>query len=220
MVNIVRTVWWRPWTLAAKEKGLEWARRTMSQWGWQTPLSEHVYCVAVTFKMTEGGEQWICIKFCIQFEHSSAEASRVIQKDTAMGNWWLAASSQRAHWCIMSRAEFFGETSDHPGDSTPLQPRFGALRLLAFPKTKITCEKEAISDHGWDSGKYDRAADGDWENYVRSQGACFEGVWDIIVLCKMFLVSSSINVSIFHITWLDTFWIVLIYLWDKYMVVA
>ena len=28
-----------------------------------------------------------------------------------------------------------------------LQPRFGALRLLAFPKTKITFEREEISDH-------------------------------------------------------------------------
>ena len=26
------------------------------------------------------------------------------------------------------------------------------------------------------------------------------------VLCFLYLVSSSINVSIFHITWLDTFW--------------
>ena len=28
----------------------------------------------------------------------------------------------------------------------------------------------------------------------------------VIVLYTMFLVSSSINVSIFHSTWLDTFW--------------
>ena len=41
---------------------------------------------------------------------------------------------------------FFGEMSNHPGDSAPLQPRFGALRLLAFPKTKITFEREEISD--------------------------------------------------------------------------
>ena len=54
--------------------------------------------------------------------------------------------------------------------------------------------------------KCDRAADGDWENCVRSQGAYFEGYWGVIVLCTMFLVSSSINVSIFHITWLDTLW--------------
>ena len=46
----------------------------------------------------------------------------------------------------MSCAEFFGETSNHPGDSAPLQPRFGALQLLAFPKTKITFEREEISD--------------------------------------------------------------------------
>ena len=36
----------------------------------------------------------------------------------------------------MSRAEFYGGTSNHPGDSALLQPRFGALRLLAFTKLK------------------------------------------------------------------------------------
>ena len=45
-----------------------------------------------------------------------------------------------------------------------------------------------------------------WENCVRSQGAYFEGDWRVIVLCTMCLVSSSVNDSIFHITWLDTFW--------------
>ena len=38
-----------------------------------------------------------------------------------------------------------------------------------------------------------------WKNCVRFQGAYFEGVWGIIVLCTMFLESSSINVSIFFI---------------------
>ena len=111
------------------------------------------------------------------------------QKATAMGNWWLAASSwQCACSCIMSCAEIFGETSNHPGDSAPLQPRFGALWLLAFPKTKITFEREEISDHQWDLGKYNGAADGDWENCVRSQGAYFLGDWGVIVLCTMFLI--------------------------------
>ena len=45
-----------------------------------------------------------------------------------------------------------------------------------------------------------------WENCVRSQGAYFEEDRVITVPRTMFLVSSSINVSIFHITWLDTFW--------------
>ena len=90
---------------------------------------------------------------------------------------------------FMSCAEIFGETSNHPGDSALLQPRFGTLQLLAFPKTKITYEREEISDHWWDSGKYNGAADRDWQNRVRSQGAYFEGDWGVIVLCSMFLVS-------------------------------
>ena len=80
-------------------------------------------------------------------------------------------------------------------------------------KTKITFENEEISEHQWDSGKwkYDGPADGYRENWVRSHGAYFEGDWGITVPCTMFLVSSSINVSLFHITWLDTFWTDLIY---------
>ena len=104
-------------------------------------------------------EQRICIKFCIKVEHDFAETIWVIQKPTAMGTWWLAASSQQHTCsCITSCAEFFGKTSNHSGDSTPLQPRFGALWLLTFPKTKITSPREEISDHQWDSGIYDRAA--------------------------------------------------------------
>ena len=122
-----------------------------------------------------------------------------------MGNWWLAASSRQCTClCITSPAEFFGKTSNHPGDSVPVQP-FGALQLLAFPKTKIIFERKKISDLWWDSGKYNGAADGDWENCVRSQGAYLEGDSGILVLCTMFLVSFSISVSILHSTWLDTF---------------
>ena len=138
--------------------------------------------------MTELVEQQICIKFCVQLEYSSAETIQLIQKATAMGNWWLAASSRQCtHLCITSGTGFFGKTSNHSGDSAPPHPRFGALWLLAFPKTKITFEREEISDLQW--GKYDGAADGNWENCVRSQGVYFEGDWGVIVLCTMFLVS-------------------------------
>ena len=153
-------------------------------------LSERVYCVAVTFKMVERVEQWICIRFHMKLEHSSTETIQLIQKATAMGNWWLAASSwPQAHSCIVL-CSFFCETSNRPGDSAPLLPRFGARRLLAFPKIKITFEREEIFlDHWWDSGTYHGAADGDWENCVRSQGAYFEGDWGITVLWTMFLVN-------------------------------
>ena len=70
---------------------------------------------------------------------------------------------------------FFGKTSNDPGVSAPLQPRFGALQLLAFLKTKITFEREEISNCQRNSGKYDGAADGDWENCVRAQDTYLEG---------------------------------------------
>ena len=47
------------------------------------PLIENVYCVAVTFKMTDGSAS----HFKFKFEHSSTETIQLIQKATAMGNW-------------------------------------------------------------------------------------------------------------------------------------
>ena len=122
----------------------------------------------------------------------------MIQKAAALSNWWLSASSwQWAHSWVMSHAELFGKTSNHPGDSASQQPRFGSLQLLAFPQTKITFEREEISDCQWSSGKYDGATYDDWESCVRFSGAYFEGDWGVIVLCTMFLVSSLINVYFF-----------------------
>ena len=139
--------------------------------------------------MTERVEQQSCIEFCVKLEHSSAQTIQMIQKAAAMGNWWLTVSSWRhASSCSTSHVEFFRETSNHSGDTAPLQPIFGALWLLSFPQTKITFERKEISDHWHNSGKYDGAADGDWENCVRSQGDYFEGDWGVIVLCTMSLL--------------------------------
>ena len=149
------------------------------------PLSDHVYCVAFAFKMSEWVEQQICIKFCIMLEHYSVETIQMMQKAVATGNWRLAASSQEyTRSSITSHAEVFWQKIKSPRWLRPLQPRFGTLWLLAFPNTEITFEREEISDCEWDSRKYNGAADGDWENC-----AYFEGDWGIIVLCTMFLVS-------------------------------
>ena len=101
------------------------------------PLSEHMYCVAITCKMTEPVEQQICIKFCIKLEHSPVETILIMWKATATGNWWLAASSQQcACSCIMSHAECFGETSNHPGDWAPYSPDLVPCDFWLFPKLK------------------------------------------------------------------------------------
>jgi len=41
---------------------------------------------------------------------------------------------------------FSGKASHHPGLSAPLQPRFGFLRLLAFPKVKFSIGSEEICE--------------------------------------------------------------------------
>ena len=128
---------------------------------------------------------------------------------------WATGDGQLHHNSIAAHASYLVQrlfakhqitqmTQQHP-PALP-QHRFGTLWLLAFPKIKITFEREVISFQQWDSGNYYGAVEGDWENCVRSQGAYFEGDWGIIILCTMFLVSSSVNVSIFHSAWLDTFW--------------
>ena len=171
--------------------------------------------------MTEKVKQRVCIKFCVKLEHSSAETIRMIQKVTAMGNWWLAASSQQhAHSRITSRAEFSAKHRVTQVTQPLLQPRFGALQLLSFSKTKITFGKEGTSDCLWDLGKYERAADCNSKKRILQ---CFERgtrskrsertVWDSKVpplkridaslsyvqcfLCHV----SSINVYICHTTW-------------------
>ena len=176
----------------------QWWLHCTGQWGQKTPVTEHMYYVVITFKMTEQVEQQICIRFCVKLEHFSVETIWTIQKAAAMGNWWLAASSWlRAHSRIVSCTEFFGETSNHPGDSAPLQPRFGDLQL--FPKLKsllkekrfqTICEiQENISGQLMATG---RTA---WGPKVPT----LKGTEVSLSYVQFFLyvVSSSINVSIF-----------------------
>ena len=132
--------------------------------------------------------------------HYSAEAILMIQKATAMDNWWLAASSwQCACSCIMSCVQVFVKTSSHPGDSVPSQPRFGALCLLAFPKTKITLKRKKF-----------QTIDENQENTMGQLMVMGRTVWDpkvptlkgteaslSSVQCFLYLVSSSIYVTIF-----------------------
>ena len=143
----------------------------------------------------------------IKLEHSSMETIQMIQKTAAMGSWWLEASSwQRNCSCIMSYAEFFGETSNHPGDSAPLSPGVAPCDFWLFPKLKSPLqEKRFQTINEIQENTMGQLMASYWENCVRSPGASFEGDWGIIVLCTVFLASSSINVSLFQIKWLSTF---------------
>ena len=58
----------------------QWWLHCASQRRQWMPLSEHMYCVAVAFNMTEWVEQWICIKFCLQIQHFSVQTIWMIKK--------------------------------------------------------------------------------------------------------------------------------------------
>ena len=116
----------------------------------------------------------------------------------------------------------FGKTSNHPGDSAPFTAQIWSPETSGSSKTKITFEREEISDPLWDSRKYDGATYG-----YSNKGFCrvFWTVEEILrELCEVprwllwrglrhhcpvhniFCIFPSRNVSSFHITWLDTFW--------------
>jgi len=61
------------------------------------------------------------------------------------GDWQHHHDNAPTHSLALMQA-FFGKTSHHPGLSAPLQPRFGSLRFLAFPKAKIAIEREEICE--------------------------------------------------------------------------
>ena len=147
--------------------------------------------------MTQQVEQQSCIKVCIKLEHSSAETIWMNQKAVAMRHWWLAPSSQQcAHSCITFCAECFGETSNHPGDSAPLQSRFGTLWLWLLPKLKSPLK-----------GKRFQTVNEIQENTTGQPMAIGRTVWGLkvpslkgtevslsYVQCFLYLVSSSVNV--------------------------
>ena len=155
------------------------------------PLSEHLYCVAISFKMTERVEQWMCSKFCVKVEHSSMKTIWMIQKAAAMGNWWLAASSRQC-------------TPLMPPNSPNLVP----WDFWVFLKLKSPLE-----------GKRFQITNEIQENVTGQLMVIGRTVWGpkvptlrgievslSYVQYVLYLVSFSVNVCIFHITWLDTFW--------------
>ena len=177
------------------------------------PLSEYVYCVAITFKMTEWVEQQICIKCCFKLVHSSVETTQMIQKAAAMGNWWSAASSRQCtRSCNMSHTVFC-KISNHSDDSAPYSPDLVSCDFWLFPKLKSPLK-----------GKRFQTIDEIQENTMGQLMAIERTVWGpkvptwkgtkapvSYIPCLLYLVSSLINVSIFHITWLVTFWTDLVY---------
>ena len=122
-----------------------WVSREPVAWPWYNLAASQrrPHCASVNSHYPVGlvSRQWDAVDWaCVLCD-------RRIHSDRARRS---ASSRQCARPFYSSHAGFFffGKTSNHPGLSAPLQPRFGTLRLRTFPKAKIAIEREEICE--WD----------------------------------------------------------------------
>ena len=143
-----------------------------------------------------------------EVEQSSAETVRMTQKATTRGagDWQLHHNNTPAHASRLVQT-FLVKHHITQVIQSLYSPYLGPV-TSSFSQTTFTFEGKEISDHWWDSGKYDRAADNSWEKCMRCQGAYFEGDWGVIVLCTRYVVSCIFfNKCLYFLySWLDTFW--------------
>ena len=146
----------------------------------------------------------MCIKFCIKLEHFSVEIIWMNQKATVMGNWWLAASLWQCTCShITSCAEFLVKQQISQVTQRPYSPDLSPCDFWFFPKLKSSLK-----------GKKFQTIDDIQENTTEQLMVIQRTVWGptvstlkgtetslSYVQCFLYLVSSSINVSIFHMAW-------------------
>ena len=160
-------------------------------------------------------KQWICIKFCIKLEHSSTETVRMIQRPQlwVTGDRQLHHDNQPAHASrlmqnFLTKHQITQETQ--PPYSADLVP----CDFWLFPKLVSLLK-----------GKKFQTVDEIQENTMGQLMATERTVWGpkvptlkgteaplIYVQCSLYLVSSLVNISIVHSTWLHIFWTDLILL--------
>ena len=164
-------------------------------------LSERLYCLAVTFKMTEWVEQQIFFTFLIKLQHSSLETIQMIQKVVAMGNWWLAASSQQcACSSITHLLQSFGAKHQITQVTQPhYSPDLAPCDFWLFSKLKSPSKRKRFQTVSeiQENTMGQLMAIG---RTVSSQGVYTEGGWGFIVLCTMFIVSCVFFLC-FHVIW-------------------
>ena len=163
------------------------------------PLSEHVYCVAIAFKMNGWVEQQICIKFWVKLEHSSEDTIWMIHrlKLWATGDWQLHHNKVTVHASRLM--QFVVETSITQVTQPPESPDLVPCDFWCSPKLKSPLK-----------GKRFQTINEIQENTMGQLMAIGRTVWGpkvptlkgtkaslSYVQCFLYLVSSSINVSIF-----------------------
>ena len=124
----------------------------------------------------------------------------------ATGDWQLHHNNAPANASHL--LQFLGETLNHLGDSAPYSPDLMPCNFWLFLKLKSSLKGKRFQTIGEIQ-----------ENTTGQLMAIGRTVWGpqvptlkgteaslTYVQCFLYLLSSSINVSIFHIIWRDTFW--------------
>ena len=147
-------------------------------------LSEPMYCVAVTFKITEWVEQWICIKFYISLNIPLQKLLRWFRRPQlwSPGNWHLHPNNTPAYAPILFRV-FWWNIKSLRWLRPPYSPDLVPCNFWLFPKLKSPLKgkrfqiineiQEKTKEHLMETGST----------------AYFERDWGIIVVYTMFLVS-------------------------------
>ena len=102
------------------------------------PLSDHVYCVVVTFKMTEQIEQQICIKFCVKLEHSSVKLFGWFRRLQlwATGDWQLLHHDNMPAHASHLVQSFLAKHQITQVTQPPYSPDLMLYDFWLFPKLK------------------------------------------------------------------------------------
>ena len=165
-------------------------------------LCEHVYCVAVTFKMTERMEPEICISFWVKLEHSLWKLFGWFRRPQlwATGDWQLHHNSVPT--CASPPLQSFLVKHQITQVTQPHHsPDLAPCDFWLFPKLKSPLKGkrfQTINEIQENTMRQLMAG----RRGVRSQGAYFEGTEVSLsyIQCFLYHISSSVNVSIFHIT--------------------
>ena len=176
------------------------------------PLSEHVDCVVVTFKMTEWGEQEICIKFYWNLNMPPQNLFGWLRRPQlwTTGDWQLHHNSVPAH--ISHLVQSFLAKYEITQVTQPATAHIWCPVTSGFFQNwnhlwngrdfRLSEIQENMMGQLMETG---RTVWGPKVPTLKGTEASLSYIQGFLYLCF------SINASIFHIAWLDTFWTDLVF---------
>ena len=123
----------------------------------------------------------------------------------ATGDWQLHHNNAPTHASHLMQV--LGEASNHPGDSAPYSPDLAPSNFWLFPKLKSPLKRKRFQTVGKIQENTTEQLMVIGRPVSGPKVPTLKGTEASLSCVQWFLyLVSSINVSVFHITWLDTSW--------------